>query len=83
VGCSSAAHPSRRSKEKGHARCNGRTSAASEMTWVRSEGRGGSFPGLEYTVGEAVASPHQSKEQEKYCSPPEAAHERAGTPALG
>jgi hypothetical protein len=40
---------------------------------------GGPFPGLEYTVGEVGARPHQSKGQEKYCSPPEAVHESAGT----
>ena len=43
----------------------------------------GFFPELGDTVGEAVASPHQSKEQEKYWSPPDAAHERAGIPVLG
>jgi hypothetical protein len=56
---------------------------AEEKTRVRSEGGEGSFPDLGDTVGEAVASPHQSRGQEKYCSPPEAAHERAGIPVLG
>src|SRR5215212_11873936 len=38
----------------------------------------GSFPDLGDTVGEAGASPHRSKGQQKYRSSPVAVHEKAG-----